>query len=743
MSVPVPERPLGHHCSAIFNETLYTYSATAFQSLRLARDEKWQVLPSGIGTSGAQCVHAHRNTPQEALYVIGGTTSDPSAVPEAGFGGVQRWSFIGKRWETIALPVPVAFNLTNHGATYLETSQQLIIFSGTRWPDTSTPSANTYLIKTSAPFEITSIPAADPLLAPLVLPWEKGGALVVGGDRANTNLKVFEIDGGWRNLGVRLEKGLPTRGRAAVSLMDGDDGSRVLLVFDMTTAPTTVTFTKVKEPTGGKRRRQESSAQTQTSSAPAPSTTSLTQENWPAYNGSLAPGSTRDGFSLAHNGDMVVISGGGDAGDPVVVFNARANTWVNTTELFTGQSFITGSGSISSPTVTPLDRPTSEVSPTVTPTPTKSTVVAPPGGGGAKLSTIQLLFIILGSILGAVLVLAISLFILKRRKRQEAHRQAGHERRASGATRLSFQDRGTSFMQETDGPLPSPRRGILNRSNSNSWAHVEKQALRPSSSSSTQALTGGSGPTVHAVGGIGIVGSGKIPPQPLSANNSTTMNRNLSSSGKDRARGSGWSDWFSGTSVPTNLVALPQRSYSTARSSAYTDATTATTNYSPPHGLHTNPYLHNSGSGVVAGGLGVPGASLSPPRSQYNLQRSPSKGLVLQDPGVGVGFARREDQRSHPDDASVYSTASSLSSRIPDSINDERMVNSVWTPMGGGRDEWGYGGGESLQQQQRAVTSSVYPESLMVSDESGGSAGPDLGTGRSVDNLSWLNLRQS
>ncbi|PWW76073.1 hypothetical protein C7212DRAFT_344539 [Tuber magnatum] len=170
MSVPLPEKPLGNHCSVIFNETLYTYSATAFQSLRLAKDAKWQALPSGVGTSGAQCVHAHRNTPQEALYVVGGTTSDPSAVPEAGFGGVQRWSFIDKKWETLALPVPVALNLTNHGATYLETSQQLIIFSGTKWPDTSTPSANTYLIRTSAPFEITSIPAADPLLAPLVLP---------------------------------------------------------------------------------------------------------------------------------------------------------------------------------------------------------------------------------------------------------------------------------------------------------------------------------------------------------------------------------------------------------------------------------------------------------------------------------------------------------------------------------------------------------------------------------------------
>jgi len=745
MSVPIPEKPLGNHCSVIFNGTLYTYSATAFQSLRLAKGEKWQVLPSGIGTSGAECVHAHRNTPQEALYVVGGTTSDPSNVPETGFGGVQRWSFIDKKWENIALPTPVAFNLTNHGATYLETSQQLIIFSGTKWPDTSTPSANTYLIKTSAPFEITSIPAADPLLAPLVLPWEKSGALVVGGDLANKNLKVFDIDGGWKNLGVRLKEGLPAKGKAAVSLMDGDDGSRMLLVFDLTTTPTTVTLTKVKEPTGSsgnKHRRQESPTQTQTSSAPAPSTTSLTQENWPAYNGSFAPGSTRDGFSLAYEGDMVVISGGGDAGDPVAVFNARSNTWVNTTELFTGQSSIPGSSATSSQTVTRLDQPTPQVSPIVTPTSTGSAAAATSSdSGGSKISTIQLLFVVLGSILGAVLILAIALIFLKRRKRQEAHRQAGHERRASGATLMSFQDRGTSFIREADGPLPSPRRGILGRSNSNSWAHVEKQALSTSPSSSTRALTRDAGPSVHAVGGIGIVISGQNTPQLPPAKHSKTTDRTPSLN-YDKGRGSGWSEWFSGTNPTTNLVTLPQRTYSTARSSAYTDATT--TGYPPPQGLHTNPYLHNAGSGVVAGGIGVAAAFAPPSRSQANLQRTPSKGLVLQDPGVGVGFARHGNQQLHPDNASVSSGASSFSSGIPDSINDERVVNSGWTPMDGDRrDEWEYDGGGSRGPQRQTVSSSVYPESFLIGDESRSSAGADLKSGGRVDNLSWLNLRQN
>ncbi|RPA99347.1 hypothetical protein L873DRAFT_1828067 [Choiromyces venosus 120613-1] len=747
MSVPVPEKPLGNHCSVIFNKTLYTYSATAFQSLHLAKDAEWQALPSGIGTSGAECVHAHRNTPQEALYVVGGTTSDPSSVPEKGFSGVQRWSFLDKRWENIALPTPVAFNLTNHGATYLETSQQLIIFSGTKSPDTSTPSANTYLIGTSAPFEITSIPAADPLLAPLVLPWGGSGALVVGGDPANTNLKTYDINGGWKELGVRLEKGLPARRKAAVSLMDGDDGSRMLLVFDMTTAPTTVTLTKVKEPSGSKRRRQASSStQTQTSLAPAPSSTSLTQENWPAYNGSFAPKSTRDGFALAYEGDMVVISGGGDAKDPVVVFNARKNTWVNTTELFSGQTFITESTSTASPTVTRLNQPTTQVSSILTPTSTGSTTstaaASSGGGGGSKPTTIQLLFAILGAVLGAVLILGIALFLLKRRKRQ-AHRQAGHERRASGAARMSFQDRGASFMPEAGGPLPSPQRGILGRSNSNSWAHIEKQAL--GASSSTQTLTRvDAGPTVHAVGGIGVISSGQSIPRLPPANkthHSSRITDRTPSSNYDEGRGSGWSEWFSDTNATTNLVTLPQPTYSTARSSAYTDATTS--NYPPLQpGLHINPYLHNAGTGVVAGGGSIGLAATF--HSQTNLQRCGSKGLVLEDPGVGVDNDRHH-RGLHSDDTSISSRASSFSSGIPDSIHDERMVNSAWIPMGGGgRDEWEYGAGGSRQQQQReTITSSVYPDSLLAGDESRRNTGPDLRSGTSVDNLSWLNLKQN
>lgn len=704
MPGPLPKEPLGSHCSVIFNDTLYTYSATTFQSLRLAEGAQWESLPPSIvSVAGAECVSGHRGTPQEALYIVGGSTN----TTDANFRGIQRWTFAEKKWENLALPVPVTLNLINHGATYLESSQQIIVFSGTVYPDTITPSANTYLIGSTAPFQITSLPAANPVLAPLVLPWGDSGALVVGGDQYYTELKTFDITTGWSTLGMRLLKGIPPKGKVNVSLMKGDDGSVMLLIFDFSTTPASVLEMKVKDATstsapssiggGSKRRRQ----------APA-----LTQGSWPAYDGSLAPSTSRDGFALAYSGDLVVISGGGDSSDPVAVFNARKNAWVNTTELFQTPSVTTESTSSASSSGSASSTIHSTSKPTSSPTTSgagasgagdSSTGTSSSGNHSSGLTTVQLLFVVLGAVIGAVLLLALILFCLKRRRRQ------GGERKSKAGRGMSFQDRGASFMQETDdGPLPAPRRGILGGSNSNSWVHIEKAAL---ASSSTQSLNRAeAGPSTRM----------QAPSIPSSSRPPTA--RAPSSRGaqdKGKERGSGWSEWFSGANT-TNLVTLPERTYSTARSSEYTDATS----YPPLHGsapLHTNPYLHNAGTGVIAGGNSS---------STTNLQRSPSKGLVLQDPGVGVGLAR-----GYRDSDQTSVTASSFSSDGQESITDRAALVDKETK------DWQYTA--KAQHTRTLVASSVYPESVVSRGSRRDTGGPDMKPGVSVDNLSWLNLRQS
>lgn len=675
--------------------------------MSLSEGAKWKTLPPGVSTKGAECVHAHKNTPQEALYIVGGTTSNSSAIPENGFMGLQRWLFNDKKWETIGLPVPVTFNLTNHGATFLETSQQIIVFSGTTWPDTTTPSANTFLINTASPFEITSIPAMDPLLAPLVLPWGDNGALVVGGNENNRGLKVYTPTTGWTPLAMSLEKGLPVKGKAGVSLIDGDDGSRMLYTFDLTTGPTAVTHLLVKEPsTASVRRRQVTTTSSIQTVIPSASSTPLTASTWPAYNSKLAPKLSMDGISVAYDGDMVVISPADDA-NPMAVFDARTNSWMNTTEIFDATS-TSDDESVSTMSFNPSTTSTITTPSKTSEAKSSSLAAVPAATSSGGLSTVKILFIVLGSILGAVLILALALFCLKRRRRQLNQQLGGRSVR-----RMSFQDRGASFMEEAGGPAPPrfPRAAI------DSWA--SKDIEKPGYSSTYDMDK--NGPIVTAIGGIGVVTSGNTTPTPPPGD------RNIPT------RSSGWSKYFSGAEA-TNLVTLPQRSYSgdhSAHSSTYTDLSTS---FPTREGkIHINPYLHNAGIGVAAGGVGVTTAAVEQPGSSGGLQRSGSKGLMLLDPGVGVRSPSGQRRESN---ASVSSVGgSSYSSGIPESIIDEERKQGTWSPVDGRRPWEGRG----------PVASSVYPDSPGLQGPAlnrNRNSGPQFKSGQSVDNLSWLNLRQ-
>lgn len=696
MSLPRPDTPLGDHCSTLFDGTLYTFSSAAFQSLSLSKGAEWKTLPIGVSTSGAECVHAHKNTPQEALYIVGGTTSNSSTVPENGFMGLQRWLFNDKKWETIGLPVAVTYNLTNHGATFLESSQQIIVFSGTTWPDTTTPSANTFLIETTAPFEITSIPAADPLLAPLVLPWGDDGALVVGGDENNRGLRVYNPKTGWTPLTMSLEKGLPSKGKAGASLMSGDDGSRMLYTFDLTTGPTAVTQLLVKDPnTTSMRRRQETAA----------SPTPLTATTWPTYDNKLAPKLTMTGISVTYDGDMVVISPADDV-NPMAVFDARKNSWTNTTELF---GVTNDDESISTLDVN-LSTSTSSGASGVNSSSTTATATSSSKG----LSTVKLLAIVLCSILGVALVLAILLFYLRRNRKQR-------EQGGRGARGMSFQDRGTSFMQEA-GSLEPPRPP---RAAVDSWASKDSEKFGHPGSSTYNLEK--NGPIITTIGGVGVIVTGDSAPIPPPGD------RNIPT------RSSGWSKYFSDAEA-TNLVTLPQRSYSESRSahsSTYTDLSISFPALKTQEGqIHTNPYLHNAGTGVTAGGISVAPAASADASASGGLQRSGSKGLMLQDPGVGVHSPSGQRPESNVTMSSLG--RSSYSSGVPESLIDgNRGLSGGWSPVD-----------ENRSWEGRAPTaSSMYPDNPEVQVQGldlsrNRVSGPQFKIGQSVDNLSWLNLRQ-
>jgi len=431
--LPLPNKPLGQHCSALVNGTLYTFTGDAFQSLHLGKGEKWKELPLLFGTRGAACVHAHQDTAKEALYIIGGTSSNATMVPEIEYKGVQRYTFKTGKWEVIPIADPIAYNMTKHGAVFLKDTQEILLFSGTRWPDEWTPSAMAFLIQTVPPYVITAVSAvlAPPLLAPIVLPWGNDSALIVGGSAANTNLITYSPREGWRDLGIQLKEGLPV-GKAGATLVDGDDGSRMLLTFDMSTSPVKFTRTKVKEPTVGSSGGKKG----------------LTEANWPTYNGTYAPKKADTGFALTADAGMLVFSGGDDKA-PLCIFHMRKNRWEDPTSIFSQQDGADVAGNEKG------DGGLRTLpSPTPTPTNTPAPVPVPQRRG---LNNIQLLFIVLGAALGAFFILSAALYYLRRYKKGRG--AAGLGRSNTTRSKMSFQDRGLGFMKET-GPmddLPPPQ----------------------------------------------------------------------------------------------------------------------------------------------------------------------------------------------------------------------------------------------------------------------------------------------
>lgn len=704
-SMPLPETPLGSHCSAIRDNTLYTFSETAFQSLELTNGSEWKTLPLNVGTAGAACVITNRGTTEESLYIVGGSTTDPDYVPEKGFMGLQRWSFATQKWETIQLPDPVVFNLTGHGATFLEDTQRIIVFAGTKYPAVNVPSANTFLIQVAASNEIISLSAQRPLLAPMVMPWGTGGALIVGGDADNKALTTYVTTTGWGGLENGLDTGLPIRGSAWASLMDGDDGSRMLITFDLTTSPATVRTKKVKDKSASKARRRSPVS----GAIPAVSTEDqLTVENWPEYDGTLAPNVTRQGTSMAYDGDMVIISGGSDD-EPLLMFNTRKNTWVSPKSVFdASDETVLRTLQSDAPTSTTASRSTA----VSTSTDTTSVGSAPATSAmrhGARLNTVQLLFTVLGSIIGACLILGCIFCLLRKRRRQKgAQKYRGAERR------MSFQDRGASFMKEAGGSVssltPPSARGFHERKN-DSWLNVQRQASTREHVRSGTNFTDGS--WAHRVGDQGVVvhpgqqpPSAVMPSLPAATNPFADPSKDRVVSGKER--GSGWSKYFSGHSA-TNLVTTPPRVYSGAQSSIYAES-----NHSS---MHQNPFLYNAGPGVVAGGMGV-----------VSVQRAGSNGLILDDPRLRQQYNRRNSEVS----MSSIGTHDTHSSGVPESLSERPIWSQLDNELATDR--------YNNNAFRHDTSSSVYPDSRRETDFSGANGGNQH---EGIDNLSWFNIRHN
>ncbi|KAL1875027.1 hypothetical protein Plec18167_005695 [Paecilomyces lecythidis] len=463
MSIPTPPVPLEGHCSVIHNNTLYVYTPDAFLSLPLELNGKWQKLPMGQAVTDALCVKGgtQGDNNRESLYVVGGTASSPD------YSGLQAYSFDDKKWQTIDTPGTSLQNRTNHGAAYINSTASLLIYAGTQ-DGSDAPTTSTFVVSTVPPFGMESLNSqgAYPAVAPMLLPWDENSAALVGGDATTTSVFVFNSTGGWQNSGASLAQALPEQVQCA--LVSGSDGSKVLETFDMSTSPNTVSRVALLDAGGVPAPPGQLVGTPSASSAPAQTSATktkrgLTLADFPAYNGTLAPDVTRNGFSLAQDANGLVVISGGSKTDPLCVFDSSGNRWMNTTKLFHGDELqkplVTQSASSTSSSSSSTTSATAAATTSAISSPPAATTSAASSKSDSRTGTI--IGATLGSVLGFILLLIIILLILRcLRKKREGAGGMGRKGQADDKDRLSFQDRGLeplalSATPMGRGPVPS------------------------------------------------------------------------------------------------------------------------------------------------------------------------------------------------------------------------------------------------------------------------------------------------
>jgi hypothetical protein len=583
MSIPKPPLDLTGHCSAVFNNTVYAFSPAGFQSLELSQGAEWKTLPTGVSVSGGICVPG-----SNSLFIVGGT---PNATSTS-YSGLQQYSFTGNSWETITPIAQVTQNRQFHGAAFINSSSSILVYAGSQTSGDNGPSSQTFLISTLPPFGVLSFSSqgAPPLVSPMVMPWDSDHVLMIGGSASNQQVFTFGQPEGWVSLGTTLAKPISDPSTTQCTLVTGDDGSKVLEMYDMGVSPNSVTeyalWTNggpasvgdvVGAPTSSKGRRD------------------LTVSNWPAYNNTLAPTNTRSGYALADSSDGLVIITGGDAANPIAIFDQRENTWVNATSLLVEKNQVP----LTSPTSTSLPS-VSVVVPIATSTSSPSSTATAAAGGTPSHSKV---LTVLGGTLGAIFGLAailILILVLLRYKREKKKNTEEEYNEKDG--RLSFADQGAEFMHEAggskgraysesiNGSVSSLQ--IFNKSGSKSKVGANKVNTHKRGVPSDSSQLG----LVKAKSPLGINDplemsqiSGKTSPTYTNANSlaPSTMNSPPNSShlpaavttvGPDedpeRSRSNGWSRYFANNEV-TNLASMQS-----GRSTFGTDADTYRTSES-------------------------------------------------------------------------------------------------------------------------------------------------------------------
>jgi hypothetical protein len=467
MPLPQPTVPLTDVCSVIFNNTLYTYSTNAFQSLSLTPGAQWKKLQSGESIEGGVCVGSTpKDASQAAFYVVGGKG------PGADYTGLQRYIYATGKWERLAVAPPVTQDRLWHGATYLNSSDTILVYAGSQ-DGSQNPSSQTFTIKATGDHEVLAYESiAPPTINPMLLPWSETHAVLIGGSEFNSQVMLFSYESKmWTDSGASLAQPL-TKNSTAIkaAIVTADDGCKSLYTFDMTLSPNEVNRTVLINGAGAPVQNSVMLTARSVEKASSRITrmerrdSQLTEGGWPKYNSSLVSSAVRSNYAVAEDSNGLVVIAGGSDEDVLCMFEGRNNRWVNATERLGEQKLI----------VQDTPPTTESLAPTSSPTPAAG--AAPAGaesGQPTTLSSNTVLGIVLGAISGLALLLVIAYILIRRRRRRQEFFEAGHNRRSSGAA--SPEKGGFAYATEshmTQGPALGTFRGHQQQASQDSYSSM-------------------------------------------------------------------------------------------------------------------------------------------------------------------------------------------------------------------------------------------------------------------------------
>ncbi|TWU74513.1 hypothetical protein ED733_005690 [Metarhizium rileyi] len=441
MPAPQPPLSLDNSCTVVYNGTLYSHSPEGFMSIRLEDGAKWRMLDPGVKVRGATCVgSAKPKNVDPAFFVIGGQAEDDN------YPGLQKYTYSTEKWSTVRPTDMVTKHRRWHSSTYIEATDTILIFGGNQ-DGISGPSADTFTILASEPYTVTKppltgVPSNQPPASsrPILTSATDADAILVGGGDNADHAKVywFSTGGNWRYADSSLAKPIgKDTGSIQGTVVTGEDGSKNLILFDLSQSPNQVSRVVIMDGNG----KSMSNSPVITSRDVDQGKRDLTSANWPKYNSTLAPMETRQNYAMARGPNGTIVFSGGNPDSPIALFDTKQNTWMNATTFFDStQKVLSSPSTTSSATSTPTFSSSTTSSSTAVATSIAAAAVptASNKSEDSGLSSNVILGITLGSIAGFFVFLGLVLLLLRRRKKQLGHTETGRPSRTPSEEKDMF-----------------------------------------------------------------------------------------------------------------------------------------------------------------------------------------------------------------------------------------------------------------------------------------------------------------